>query len=137
MTGRRRRGQVLVEFAVGLPLLIGFLFFLIESGYYLTAKQGIHTALREGAVLAATRAQNGQLADSERPILVEAMRLAFKRPGITNSNATVKIKAGNKGCLVTLSVEGAYKGITPIAQAFQGLPIGGTLIVPLGQGGAK
>ena len=136
--GKRRRGQVLVEFAVGLPLLIGFLFFLIESGYYLTAKQGIHTALREGAVLAAIRSQNGLLQDGERPALVEAMRVAFKRPGITAQTASVSIEREGKGCIVTLKVEGEYKGITPIAHIFNVHPIGGRLIVPLGEiGGAK
>ena len=136
--GRKRRGQVLVEFAVGLPLLIGLLFFLIESGYYLTAKQGIHTALREGAVLAAIRSQNGVLQDGERPALVEAMRLAFNRPGITAPTASVSIERESNGCIVTLKVEGEYKGITPIANIFNVHPLGGRLIVPLGQiGGAK
>jgi len=126
-----RRGQVLVEFAVALPLLVGLLFFLVESGFYLSARQGIHTALREGAVLAATRSVDGILAPAERPAIVEAMCLAFRRPGVDDPTALVDVERRNNGCTVVLSVEAHYHGVTPLQGVFDTRPLAGRLVLPL------
>ena len=127
----KKRGQVLVEFAVGLPLLLSLLFFLVECGYFMSAKQGLHIALREGAVLAATRSKGGELGAKDRAILVDVMRCALKRPGIEDITASVNLEQEGDLALIELTVEGSYSGITPLAQTLVGDVLKARLVLPL------
>ncbi len=44
----RERGAAIVEFALVAPLLLLFIFGIVESGILLNQKQGLHAAAREG-----------------------------------------------------------------------------------------
>ena len=138
MRTRKRRGQVLVEFAVGLPLIVTLLFFVIEAGFYLNAKQSFQASLREGAVLSVVRSSNGVLAERERPALVQAMLMCLSRPGLVNGTARASVRReGLDGCVVTVAAEARYAGLTPMRKMFDARPFRGRLEVPVGTTGRR
>lgn len=129
---RRRRGQVLVEFAVALPLLVGLVFFLVEAGFFVNAKQGLQVALREGAVLVAERSVNGVVGEADRQMALEAMRVALRRPGVVDPEARLTVERRGPASVVRLVAEASYQGLTPLALAFEGAPLRADLTVELG-----
>ena len=129
------RGQVLLEFAIGLPLLLTLLFFVGEAGYFLTASQAIPTALHDAAVLAVYRSSKGELHQSDVPLLEAAIVKSMKRPGIVNPLAVVTIQSvGSSSGRSRIVLEAAadYVGITPLRRMFSHKKLTGQMIVPIG-----
>ena len=119
---RNHKGQVLLEFAIGLPLLLTLLFFVAEAGYYLAASQAVPTALHDTAVLALTRSSYGKLNQSECPLLKASIIKSMSRPGIGNVTALVTAnsvgKIDSKRTRVVLEVTADYTGITPLRKQY-------------------
>ena len=129
-------GQVLLEFAIGLPLLMLLLFFIAESGYYLVASQSVPTALHDGAVLTLYEYQNSSDSVVNIELIEQAIVKSMKRPGVSNVSATVSVtevgKKKSQRLRIFLLAEGDYKGVTPLKHMFDSRKLSGKLVLPIG-----
>ena len=131
----QNRGQVLLEFAIGLPLLLTLLFFLGEAGYFLTASQAIPTGLHDAAVLSVYRSADGDLDKADKPLLEAAILKSMIRPGIVNSTAIVTIESVGKRSgrtRIIMEAKADYVGITPLGKMFSSKQLAGKMVVPIG-----
>jgi hypothetical protein len=133
---RRISGQVLLEFAIGLPLLLTLLFFVAEAGYFLIASQAVPTALHDAAILAVSRSTEGVFQKTDTGLLKAAILKSMSRPGIVNATSAVDLmmfgNSDKRRTRVILKAEAEYVGITPLRKMFSNRTLGGKMVVPIG-----
>ena len=119
---RGQRGSYLVEAAIGVPLLLGLVFLIVDVGWTLFAKATLQHAVREGvryAVTGRAAGKLGQTASIQQVVIEnsagllsgqpETIRVRFYRP---DNQAEVNDNSG--GNVVVVSVEGyAIKSLLP------------------------
>ncbi len=117
MPTNRRRGGAAIEFALVLPVLLSLLFGIIEYGWIFLQQSNLVTAVREGARLGVTYAQD----DTPDPATAAADRVAdvLTSYGMTGATVTTAYVGTSPDETLTVSVTMPYtpligwKGIVP------------------------
>ena len=117
-TGKRERGQSLVEFALVLPIFLLVLFAIVDFGMAFHAWITVTNSAREGARLGAVRAS---ATDVEQRVRDTADSLNEDDLLVTVTNAE-----GDPGESVVVDVSYGYSLITPLADIL-GMISGGTI----------
>ena len=110
---RHRRGAAAVEFAAVAPIMILFMFGIVELGRMLMIKNALTHASREGARLAVT--PNATTSDVEERVGIELQPYFSTVPDVVLTPAN--LSASDPGELVTVRVEVDIADITWIPGA--------------------
>jgi Flp pilus assembly protein TadG len=104
-TARHDRGQVLVETAVALPVLLMVAIGLVQFALYYHAQNVVTVAVQDGARLAA--AEDRTLADG-----VSHAR-ALLRAGLGRSATDITVRGDDGGETITVEAQGRLRTIIP------------------------
>ena len=121
-TGRKERGQAMVEFALLLPIFLVVIFIIVDFGVGISRWVIVTNSTREGARMGAVGATTGEIAD----------RVATTSNGLLNPvDVTVYYldkdangAPGDRGDSVVVESDYNYTFITPL-KAFLGLAFDG------------
>jgi Flp pilus assembly protein TadG len=121
---RLQRGQGLLEFALLTPVLLTFLFAVIDGGRLVLAYQTVGEAARSGA-------HQAQLVDSSLAQVQAAVNAHSGVLGGLGSNTTVNPSATPRtpGTTVTVTVTYRFNLITPLFATFPGVNLASTSVV--------
>jgi Flp pilus assembly protein TadG len=113
LTGHSERGASAVEFALVLPLLILFLFGIMQFGFILAANQGLEAAAREGGRLAAVGREvtRGEVIQAVRGATVPFVDPASIAVATGNACPPAVDDGAESEITVTASVSGSDYGV--------------------------
>ena len=144
-SSRRSRGQALVEFALVLPLLLLFIFGVIDAGRLIFTYNTVANAARNGARVAivnqstagtntcdttsATAWPVGCAVVSGLALNLDptAVDVTYRNPTDTGACTAMEI-----GCLAVVEVTGHFQPLTPIIGQFLGaMDVSSTTTIPI------
>ncbi len=113
-------GQSLVEFSLVLPILVALPFGIIDAGRLVYSYVTVGNAAREGTRIALVTAAT----DTEVRASIDAHAGLLGRLSTTTTIAPTTTR--QSGGSVSVTVEYAYRGITPVGQLFGSLNLTST-----------
>jgi len=102
---KHEQGQAVVEFALALPFLLAFIFFIVDAGFFAYSYISVANAVREGA-------RCGAVGGTDAAV---AARVTDTSGGLTNVvTVDVPDRGPNIGDDITVTAHYTYDWITPV-----------------------
>jgi Flp pilus assembly protein TadG len=99
------QGQAVVEFALALPFLLAFIFFIVDAGFFAYSYISVTNAVREGA-------RCGAVGGTDAAV---AARVTATSGGLTDVvTVDVPVRGPNIGDDITVTAHYTYDWITPV-----------------------